>query len=116
MTVAIPPCETLHEVRRVRPLARRARDQLGHRPPHPVPMYVLAQPLAQRCELSPRERFLQRTDRALRRGEQLRRVHVAERIRREVSDQALGPMDVLQAPLAIVPRTHAEVSLVQLVP
>jgi hypothetical protein len=48
----VPSRQTLHEMGSIRPLPRRSLHQRRHRPPHPMPVYVLCQPLAQRCEHS----------------------------------------------------------------
>src|SRR6478735_377789 len=115
-SIALPvaPRQALDQEGRIRRRPRRTLHQLRHRPAHPVPVYVLAQPLAQRLELAAREGVLQWPDRAIGRGEELRTIHVAERVRREVADQPIGPMDVLETSLAVVRRTHAEPALVQL--
>src|SRR6478735_7334384 len=110
-SIALPvaPRQALHEERWIRRRPRRPLDQLRHRPAHPVPVYVLAQPLAQRLELTARERVLERSDRAVRSSEELRAIHVAERVRGEVADQSIGPVNVLQTSLTVAFGTHAEV-------
>src|SRR5438045_3026092 len=81
-----------------------------------MPMGMLAEPLTERAKITARERLLERTHRTLGRGEQLRGVDVAKRVRREITDETFRPVSVLKATGSIVARRDAEVFLIQLAP
>src|SRR5688572_10035000 len=63
-----------------------------------MPVDVFTEPGSQRAEIPSGKRILERTNRTLGCVEELRRVHVAECISREVSDEPFRPVYVLKAP------------------
>src|SRR5436190_9799654 len=61
-----------------------------------VPVEVLAQPLADRTELAAPDLLVDVVDVGAQAVEDLNADHVAERVRRKVTEAATAPMDVLQ--------------------
>src|SRR5688572_3384988 len=97
-------------------LARHPLAELARLVPAPVRVQVGVEPFLQRAELAASELLVEITDLFADRLEQLRRVQVAQRVRREVTERRTGPVDVLQAAQRIVRDVHAEVLLVATVP
>jgi hypothetical protein len=83
-------------------------DQLGEAGLRPLAVHLFAQPAEQRAEVAAADRLQQARDLGLRRAEQLRRQHGAQRVAREVAEGAAGPVDVLQAAQPVVGRNDAE--------
>jgi len=71
-------------------------------------MDVLAQPVADRTDLAVRERLVLRADLAFEVLPELRCDHRAERVAREVAEEAGGPMDVLEDADAVVGHADPE--------
>ena len=80
----------------------------GRGEPLPVAVDPVAQPAEQLAEVAAGELRVEVAQLGPGRGDELGRVHVAQRVRREVADQPLGPVAVLQAAFPVVRRDDAE--------
>ena len=64
---------------------------------------ILLQPLEQRRQVAAYDIVLQRWDRFVGRLEQLRGIHGTQRIRREITKPAVGPVNILHTTVAVIP-------------
>src|SRR4029078_1354298 len=79
-------------------------------------MNFACKPATQFTKFPDRKSLLERTDRPLGGGENLGGVNVPQRVRREIADQPIRPMDVLKTAGPIIRGRDAEIALIQLVP
>src|SRR6185503_897294 len=82
----------------------------------PVGVNVRVEPVLERAELAAGDLLVEVADLAADRLPELRRVEIAERVRREIPDQAEAPVDVLQTAAPVVWHVDAEEFLEPLVP
>src|SRR5579864_488396 len=98
------------EVRlRVHPRADRPLQELPRLVRAPEPVDVLAQPVRERLELAAFEQLVEVADVRLGALPQLHRDDVAERVRREVPEAHVRPVDVLEDAVGEIGRLQAEV-------
>src|SRR5262249_37370464 len=108
--------ESIKQRSRVESRAGDALHQPGSPIALPVPMHLLAQPAQESAEVSLLELFLQVYQLPRRGSEELLGEEIAECVRREIADEAVAPVTVLQTALRVAWRRDAEIALVGLVP
>src|SRR5262245_27897756 len=89
-------------------LAGDELNQLACTIPLAVAVDVVTQPFTQRLQFAAAAQVVQIGHGLFRRIEELGRVQIAERIRREVPEPPHAPVDVLQAALRVVGRRDAQ--------
>ena len=77
---------------------------------------MLPQPIQHHIDTSVPDMDLRLSDRGFHRFTQLSTDQMAKEIRREISEQALTPVHILQAPLRIIDWCHTQKLLITLVP
>src|SRR5262245_14303314 len=126
LTAPVRACQCDHELVALNPVQRRvlrpqvrqqrlvAERPAGHAPAQhagavalPVPVNLLVEPPLEAAELAAAEVGVEVAEVAPRLLHELRRVQVAQRVRREVAEAAEAPVDVLQAALPVVRRRQA---------